>query len=148
MHNLEVELRELRSNMSLSMDLAQQIAERSLSGKIVVIAQNPQSSYASVKKQWQRLIKRLETERARTLEPTQIARLQNEIVRMQRLTFSFTYSNFELDADVTFATADDLVEMPPVCQTVYVTYDFERRKLHLLTSWMPLHSLVIIYEKD
>jgi len=148
MHSLEVELRELRSNMSLSMDLAQQIAERSLSGKIVVVVQNPRSSYASVKKQWQRLIKQLETERARTLGSAQITKVQNEIARMQQLTFTFAFSDFELNADVTFATADDLVEMPPVCHTVYVTYDFERTKLHLLTSWMPLRSLVVIYENE
>ena len=148
MHNLEVELREMRSNMSLSMDLAQQIVKRSLSGKIIVVVQNPRSSYASVKKQWQRLIRQLNTERARTLGSPQIARVRNEITRMQQLTFTFTYSSFELEADVTFATADSLAEMPPVCQTVYVTYDFERTKLHLLTSWLPLHSLVVIYENE
>lgn len=148
MHSLEVELRELRSNMSLSMDLAQQIVERSLSGKIVVVVLNPRSSYASVKKQWQRLIKQLETERARTLGSARITKVQNEIARMQQLTFTFTFSDFELNADVTFATADDLVEMPPVCQTVYVTYDFERTKLHLLTSWMPFRGLVVIYENE
>jgi len=148
MHNLEVELRELRVNMSLSKDLAQQIVKRSLSGKVVIVTQNPQSSYASVRKQWQRLIRLLKTERASKLGSIQIARVRNEIDRMQRLTFSFNFSSFELEADVTFATADDLAEMPPVCQTVYVTYDFERAKLHLLTSWLPLHSLVVIYENE
>lgn len=148
MHNLQVELRELRSNMSLSMDLAQQISERSLSGKIVVVAQNPRSSYASVKKQWQRLIRQIEKERSGTLGSVQITKLQNEIRRMRELTFSFSFSNFELDAGVTFASADDLVEMPPICQTIFVTYDFERTKLHLLTSWLPLHSLVVIYENE
>lgn len=148
MHNLQVELRELHSNMSLSMDLAQQIAERSLSGKIVVVAQNPRGSHGSVKRQWQRLIRRLENDRAGTLDSTQITRIQNEIIRMQQLTFSPTFSSFELDASVTFASADDLVEMPPICQTIFVTYDFERAKLHLLTSWLPLHSLVVIYENE
>lgn len=148
MHNLKVEFREPSSRISLSMDLAQQIAERSWSGKVVIVAQNPRSSYSSVRKQWRHLIRRLEKDRAGTLGSTQITRIRNEVKRMRQLTFSFTFSNFELEADVTFATADELAEMPPVCQTLYVTYDFERTKLHLLTSWLPLHSLVVIYENE
>ena len=53
-----------------------------------------------------------------------------------------------LDADITFATADDFVRSPPDCQVVYITYDFEREKLHMLTSWMPRNGVVVMYEQD
>jgi hypothetical protein len=134
--------------MSLSMDLARQIADRSISGKIIVAAKHPQTTYSAVKKQWQKLIRELEKERAAVLGSTKIAKFLDETNRMKHLTFSYTLSNFDPDADVTFATADELVAMPPVCQTLYVTYEFERTKLHLLTGWMPLRSLVVIYEND
>jgi len=148
MHNLNIELREPPTKTSLSMDLARQMADRSISGKIAVVTPHPQACYASVKKQWQRLIRGLEKERAATIGVSKIAKIHNEIARMQHTTFSFQLSSFELEADITFATADELVAMPPVCQTLYVTYDFERAKLHLLASWMPLRSLVVIYEND
>jgi hypothetical protein len=51
-----------------------------------------------------------------------------------------------LEANVTFATADAFVRMPPVCPTVYATYSFEREKLHMLTSWVPRGGLAVVYE--
>ena len=65
---------------------------------------------------------------------------------MQAMTFSARPLDDLLVADVTFATADDFVRVPPVCPTVYVTYSFEREKLHMLTSWMPRGGLVVVYE--
>jgi hypothetical protein len=146
MHNLTVEFKEISSNASLSKDLAQQIVERSICGKIVVATPTPIYTYASVKKQLHKLIRRLQVERASIVGSTNITRFMSEIARMQHLTFSHNLEDFELEADVTFATAEELVAMPPVCRTLYATYAFEHIKLHQLTSWMPLRSLVVIYE--
>jgi hypothetical protein len=65
---------------------------------------------------------------------------------MQGVTFTCKPPDDLLEADITFASADDFVRVPPVCRCVYVTYGFEREKLHMLTAWMPRNSLVVIYE--
>jgi hypothetical protein len=65
---------------------------------------------------------------------------------MQSLSFTSKAPDDQLEADITFATADEFVHVPPVCRSVYITYDFEREKLHMLTAWMPRDNLVVIYE--
>lgn len=65
---------------------------------------------------------------------------------MRQLSFTTKPPEDILEADVTFATADDFMRNPPDCQTVYITYNFEREKLHILTSWMPRNSVVVLYE--
>jgi len=65
---------------------------------------------------------------------------------MENLTFT-TKLHDMLDADVTFATAEDFVRLAPTCRTIYITYNFEREKLHMLTAWMPRNAVVVIYEQ-
>jgi hypothetical protein len=64
---------------------------------------------------------------------------------MQTTRFSAKPPNDLLEADITFATAEDFVKFPPTCPTVYVTYRFDREKVHMLTSWMPKGGKVVIY---
>ena len=64
---------------------------------------------------------------------------------MRQLKFTAQAPEDMLEADITLATADDFVRNPPDCRMVYITYDFEREKLHMLTSWMPRNGVVVIY---
>lgn len=131
----------------MSRDLAQQIAERSLYGRIVVAASNPISSLSAVRKQWMRIIRLVQIERARTLKTERIMQLTNEINRLRALKFGVGFAD-EADCRVLFATADDLARLAPACSTLFITYDFPREYLHLMTSWMPRSSLVVFYGKN
>lgn len=84
-------------------------------------------------------------ERASTLNTSHILELNHIIARMQSLQFTVVAPDDLLDADVTFATAEDFVSTPPVCPTVYITYGFEREKVHMLTSWIPRNGVVVVY---
>jgi hypothetical protein len=131
-------------NVSMSRDLAQQIVERSLYGKVVVAAKNPASLLSAVRKQWMRIIRLTMIERSRTLKADRIMQLTNELHRLRSLKFAVGRVD-EVSCNVLFATADDLVRLAPACSTLFVTYDFPREYLHLMTSWMPQSSLVVFY---
>ncbi len=131
-------------NISISRDLAQQIAERSLYGMVVVAAEKPVSSLSAVRKQWMRIIRLTMIERSRTLKAERIMRLTNELHRLRSLKFA-TGRVDEVSCNVLFATADNLARLAPACSTLFVTYDFPREYLHLMTSWMPRNSLVVFY---
>ncbi len=73
--------------------------------------------------------------------------LHRQLAWMQSLSFSPKAPDDMLVADITFATADDFVRVPPVCRYVFVVYVFETEKLYMLTSWMPHGSWVVIYEQ-
>lgn len=131
---------------TLSRQLALHIAAHALQGKIAVVTDKPIALLASTRKQWLKLIRLTENERSSTLNPARKEQLEMHLEWMRQLRFSSKVPEDVLVADVTFATAEDFVSNPPDCQMAYVTYDFEREKLHILTSWMPRNGAVMIYE--
>lgn len=146
MHGLYIERRSLNGHGSVSWDLAHHMYARSMCGKIAVVTDKPKELMPAVRKQWFRLIRLALRERSRTLKSARIMELTQQIAHMQKMLFTCKLSDM-LEGDVTFATADDFVAMPPMCATVYVIADgVEKEKLYLLTAWMPKSAVVIIYK--
>lgn len=145
MHQLSVLYRSSRG--SLSRDLAEEIRERGVFGKIAVVTDRPIVLLSATRKQWLKLARRTCRDRSSTLNTKKAAMLTQQIAWIQSLRFTATVPTDLLEANITFATAEDFVRIPPVCRTVYITYDFEKEKLHMLTSWMPKGGLVVVYEQ-
>ncbi|HJQ09074.1 MAG TPA: hypothetical protein VJ836_06355 [Candidatus Saccharimonadales bacterium] len=146
MHSLTVIRRYTRTN--LSKELAKEICERGIYGKVVVVTDKPAALLSVTKKQMARLARRLQRERSSTLNAVKISELTQQIAWMQSLSFSAKEPEELLESSVTFGTADTFTRIPPLCSTVYVTYKFDTLKLHMLTSWMQEGGRVIIYERD
>lgn len=130
---------------SLSRDLAVRICDDGMQGKVAVVTDKPIVLLAATRKQWLRLIRRAQRNRSSTLNTLKVSQLSQQIAWMQSLRFTATAPDDLLEADVTFATAEDFVRIPPMCRVIYVTYEFEKEKLHMLTSWMPRGGVVVIY---
>ena len=145
MHNLCIERRSLNGHGSLSWDLTRHMYARSLCGKIAVVTDKPKELLAATRKQWMRIYRQGLNEQASSLNTPRILELTYILANMQNMVFSARSPDDLLEADVTFATADDFVRMPPVCPTAYITYAFAREKLHMLTSWLPRNGLVVLY---
>lgn len=144
MHGLLVEHRYPSGN--LSVELARELRELSLQGKAAVVTDKPAALLSSTKKQWAKLTRRAQRDRSSTLNAITVAELTQQIAGMQALIFSAKQPNDLLEADITFATAEDFVRFPPICPIVFVTYKFDKEKLYMLTSWLPKGGKVIIYE--
>src|SRR2546430_9590309 len=144
MYGLFVEKHTLEGR-PLSWHIARHICSHGSCGKIAVVTDSPEALLAATRKQWLKLLRRTQSERSSTLNPTRIDTLTGQILWMQGLSFTSKAPDDLLEADVTFATADDFVHAPPVCQCVYVTYNFEREKLYMLTAWMPRNSVLVLY---
>lgn len=145
MHDLFVEKRSLKGK-PISWHIARHISSHGLNGKIAVVTDKPEALLSATRKQWLKLLHQTQNERASTLNAARLDMLTGQMLWMQGLSFTCKRPDDLLEADVTFATADDFVRVPPVCPCIYVTYGFEREKLHMLTAWMPRNGLVIIYE--
>ncbi len=130
----------------LSRQLALHIAAHGRQGKVAIVTSMPVVLLSSTRKQWFRLIRLIERERASTLSHMRKEQIETNLAWMRQLKFSAKPPQDLLVADITFATADDFALTPPDCRTVYVTYNFEREKLYMLTSWMPKNGQVVIYE--
>jgi hypothetical protein len=124
------------------------IAAHGPQGKVAIVTNMPVALLSSTRKQWLRFIRLTERERSSTLNPIRKEQIEMDLVWMRLLKFSAKTSYDVLEADVTFATAEDFVRTPPDCRIVYVTYAFEREKLHMLTSWMPRNGVVVFYDQE
>lgn len=144
MYGLKVEYRRLKGQ-PLSRDLAAQLYKTSSLGKIAIVTKSPPALLAATRKQWLRLIRKLQRERSSTLNTLRKEQLEIQLEWMRQLRFTAKPPEDMLEAGITFATADDFVRTPPNCRMVYITYGFEREKLHLLTSWMPRNGVVVIH---
>lgn len=145
MHNLLIE-NHIAQGHSLSWHLARHIYSHGPQGRVAVVTGKPEALLAATRKEWFKLIRQAQKERSSTLNPARIELLMQHFLWAQGLSFTSKAPDDLLHADVTFATADDFVRVPPVCRCVYATYDFGREKLHMLTAWMPRNGLVVIYE--
>ncbi len=143
MNSLYVEERELRARVSLAWDLAHHIYTRQLMGKIVVVTEGPPGLLAAVSKQWRIIMRQALCERSSTLKSTRILELSEEVAQMGRTRFVVGDTP---NADILFATFEQLAQSPPVCATIYVTQELPAAQLARVTSSMPPHMLVVVYK--
>jgi len=147
MHGLFIEKYSLH-HKPLSQQLAEHIAAHDSQGKVAVVTDRPVILLASTRKYWMRLIRLTENERSSTLNAARKEQLEIQLTWMRQLSFTAKPPGDLLEADITFATADNFVCNPPDCRMIYITYDFEREKLHMLTSWMPRNGVAVLYGQD
>lgn len=145
MQDLYIERRSINGKTLLSWDLAHHIYARGMQGKVAIVTDKPVALLSATKKQWNKLTWQVQRERSSTLNALRLGELTHQITWMQGLVFSARAPEDILEADITFATAEDFVRIPPVCSTIYVTYPFAREKLHMLVSWMPKNGVVVEY---
>jgi hypothetical protein len=128
-------------------DLVRHLYTRIGCGKVIIIASNPNTLLPPLRKQWLKLMRKVQKERASTLNAERIFELNEMVVRMQSLQFSTSWPpDGYKPADVYIATVEGLLQWAPEadCQTVYATCDITRVQLHMATAWMESGTLVVI----
>lgn len=125
--------------------LVRHIYSRMYCGKIVIVTGEPRSLLSPLRKQWLKLARKVQVERAKTLKGERIKELTSIIVTMQTLRFKAGWGNDPMGAGVYLASVDQLMQWPPECSTLYITSNISKEQLHMVTSWMIRGSLVVIY---
>lgn len=146
MNGLYIERRTMHEG-SLSRDLAYHLFTRQLPGKIVVIADKPIIMLSVVSKQWQRVIRVAQRERASTLKAVRIQELTRSLTHMQRLHMHIHAHNQpnETEGSVIFMGVNDALQYPPDCKTLYITGRVDDETFAQLTQHMPDGALVVTY---
>jgi len=128
-------------------DLTRHLYTRIAIGKIVIVADNPNSLLPALRKQWLKLMRKVQKERACTLNAERIYELSEIVGCMQNLQFSTTWPpDGYKPTDVYIATTDELLRWAPEaeCRTIYVTCKITTEQLYLVTAWMRGSGLVVI----
>jgi hypothetical protein len=100
---------------------------------------------SAVTKQWYKIVRQVEHERASTLTATRIQELTYGLANMQRTRFKTVFEEPLQDAEVFFLTPDVLTTIPELCHTLYLTQDIDNKALEKLEAKMPLNSLLVVY---
>lgn len=145
MHGLHIEERHPKSDTLLPWDLAHHMYGRCAQGQVAVVAKEPAKLVQATEKQWMKTARQMQHERATTDDVARIIELARQISYIQCIKFSAEPPDDLLEDDVTFATAEDFLKAPPACPTLYITHELAREQLHMLASWMPTQSLVVLY---
>lgn len=128
-------------------DLARHLYTRMKCGKVVIVADTPNSLISALRKQWLKLARKVQKEAASTLNATRIYELNEVVTRMHilRFTTKWPLDSYE-PADVYIATVDELLLWAPEaeCRTLYVTCDILPEHLHMITAWMMEGSLLVV----
>jgi hypothetical protein len=125
-------------------DIARHLYTRMYYGKVVIVTDRPMSVIGALRKQWLKLARKAQKERAGTLNPTRIKELSGIISYMHGLDFTIQYPPDDHPGDVYIATLDNVLRWPPACRTLYITCEVELEKQHMITAWMPKGSLVVM----
>lgn len=144
MNGLYIERRTMHEG-SLSRDLAYHLFTRQLPGKIVVIADKPIIMLSVVSKQWQRVIRVAQRERASTLKALRIQELTRSLTHMQRLHMHAHNQPGGVEGGVIFMDIADALQYPPDCKTLYITHRVDDEVFAQITGQMPAGALVVTY---
>jgi hypothetical protein len=143
MHGLIREEHHIKSGMGAKF-VAQHLMTRTRYGKAVIVVTKPHSAISAIRKQWLKLVRKKQTERASTLDAERIRQLVEMTAYMKSRRFTLKYPPDEYIGDVYIANPETALRWPPSCQTMYVLCDMKPEQLHIITAWMPKNALVVI----
>jgi len=144
MQQLLVEQRGLL-NRALSWDLAHHMYTRQFEGTIVIVSERPSVMLATVCKQWHKVIREVQRERASTIRAARIRELTIELAHMQKLAFAACLPTHDPTANIHIVTLEELLKQPPHCMTLYVTCNVSKSTLESATQQMPEGALAVTY---
>lgn len=143
--HIYIEQRAISAVQNLSWDLTHHLYSRPLKGKIVIVAKDPTTLFASFSKQWYRVLCQVERERSSTLDASRILALTQKLASVQRVRFVAKTPEQEPLGDVFFMTLDQVLRSPPECRALYATIPLSEEQQETITIQMVAHGLLVCY---
>jgi hypothetical protein len=146
--NLYYEVRTMRMfgpPTPIASDIARHLQSRQFLGMTVVVCANPASLLSALRKQWLRLARNLQKQRASTLNAEEILRFTHTIMHMQHLQFVAQAPVSEADGHIFFTTPDALGTLPPGCLSLYITTPPRSSQLTTWIDSLSANALVVDY---
>lgn len=147
--NLYYEIRAMRvfgPPSPIASDIARHLQSRQFLGMTVVVCASPASLLSALRKQWLRLARNLQKQRASTLNAEEILRFTHTIMHMQHLQFVAQAPFDEAEGHIFFATPDELDVLPPGCLSLYITTPPRAGQLANLIDSLSSDGLIVDYD--
>jgi len=130
---------------SLIADMMRHLHTREYLGKTLVICEQPSVVLSASRKQWLKLARTIQKQRASTLNADKIIKYAHAIAHMQHLQFGIKNPLDSPDSDIYFLTPQQLIVPPSHCMTIYVTTPIAQETTRALLQQLPDSSLIVDY---
>jgi hypothetical protein len=137
--------RRILTGTTLSRDIAHHLYTRQLPGRVVVVNARPAVMVASIRKQWEAVIRLVQRQRASTLNAARAQELDNALEHMRSARFMTVDGPMLSGTCVVFMTQEACLAQPPECHTMYIT-EPDMAPIADMTAAMRPHSLAVLYE--
>lgn len=135
-----------RGSDSIAADVMRHLHSRQHLGTTIVICEQPTVMLSACRKQWLKLARNVQKQRASTLNADKILKYTHTITRMQHMRFTMKPPLENPEADIYFLHPSQLEQLPPGCMNVYVIPRLNDKQIGQLTSQIAPEALVIDYE--
>jgi hypothetical protein len=142
---VEVRTPVIRSSESGVVDIMRHLRTRQHLGKAVIICERPETLLAASRKQWMKLARAIQKQRAMTLNADKLLKHTHAIINMQGMRFTSETPLKNPEGDVYFLKPGELEVIPPHCFSVYLQTNVPPTTLKVLLEQLPAEALIIDY---
>jgi len=132
--------------MPIASDIARHVQSRQYLGTTIVVCRNPLSMLSATRKQWLRLSRNLQKQRASTLNAEEILRFTHTIMHMQHLQFIAQAPTEKAEGHIFFTTPEELHVLPPGCVSLYIVAPPRAAQLQTWIGSLSADGLVVDYQ--
>ncbi|HEY1835961.1 MAG TPA: hypothetical protein VGG13_04030 [Candidatus Saccharimonadales bacterium] len=135
-----------RGGLDLAADLARHLHTRQYLGKTIVVCERPSVLLPNVHKQWLRLSRTIQKQRAGTANADKILKYTRTITHMQHMRFVACTPLEAPDADVYFLRRNQLESLPMHCFNVYLSISLPTQTALDMLAHLPAEALLVDYD--
>jgi hypothetical protein len=143
----ELRKQSARGSDSIAADIMRHLHTRQHLGKAMVVCGHPNVMLSAARKQWLKLCRSIQKQRASTLNADKILKYTHTITHMQQLRFSAKSPLDDPEADIYFVTPDNLTAAPMQCFSIYLTVELPAATATLLLEQLPADTLLVDYDQ-
>lgn len=141
----EIRKQSAKGTDSIAADIMRHLHARQHLGKAVIICNQPAGLLAAARKQWLKMSRAIQKQRASTLNADKILKYTHTITHMQHMHFSSKTPLEEPEADIYFLAEDQCATMPVHCYSIYITTTLPRETAADIISQLPAEALIVDY---
>lgn len=136
-----------RGSDTIVADMMRHLHTRQHLGKAVVVCDQPANWLAASRKQWLKLSRTIQKQRASTLNADKILKYTHTITHMQHMRFTAKTPLEEPDADVYFLSREQCGTMPAQCYSLYAADHLPKEVAACMIEQLPAEALIIDYQR-
>jgi hypothetical protein len=144
----ELRKQSARGTDSVAADIMRHMHTRQHIGKAVVICEQPTALHAAARKQWLKLSRLIQKQRASTLNADKILKYTHTITHMQHMHFTTKTPLDDPEADVYFLDKTSCGTMPLHCYSLYFTIALDEETTTEIIEQLPADALMIDYDRQ